>query len=709
MSDGEADFSRNADPIDPRIRSFITNQLHLLDLENKEAEKAQQKVSESTISQAVADKIAIRSLQVTSCGSQKFGGRVVVFKCKQGKDAPIHKIYSHDFVDVFRETGEDSPIGRMIRLIQGVVLVVKRSQIFVSFPEHEPIAYSLRPGTDVLYTLLQIPDNVTHNRLVQAVSLLQRDDLGPEYAASLPLRRVLLLDDEPFVDPRDDHVDVFNKQLDSSQLDAVQFARKAAHVAIIHGPPGTGKTTTLVEIILRSLYHYGQKVLVCAASNLAVDNLLEKTVVKLDAGRKETTVRLGNPARMQDSSKHYSLEGHLIRSPEYVKQLEKMQQQIEGCEAGSEEQTKLLKQLRYLKNRGLANILKKARIVFCTLSGANPSVFQCLFSKTEEPPGEEGDTRPTKPRRPENEKIFDLLIIDEVGQATEAACWIPIPLAPKCILAGDHLQLPPAIISEEAAAEGLSVTLMERLLDKWKKEPEKVMRMLTVQYRMNEKIMGIVCRTLYAGRLTAHESVAKITLMEKYASLDPTMFGPLCLIDTALNNMKESKSTTGSRENEEEAKVVCLYIKTLIQQGIDHEMIGVITPYNSQINMIKNHCIAEKLPKVEVCSVDGFQGREKDIIIISMVRSNESRSIGFLSERRRLNVALTRAKRHVALICDSNTLSSDMFIQKVISYFRARGFFRHVNHFLDQPANLTRQETHMNEIFDELFSSQLMV
>jgi ATP-dependent RNA/DNA helicase IGHMBP2 len=658
----------------------------------------------------VADKIAIRNMHVISCSSQKFSGRVVVFKYK-GKEMPNHRIYSHDFVDILLDTGDDSTaIGEMPRVIQGVVLVVKRTQIIVSLPEDKVIAYTLRPEVDQSYVLIQVPDNVTHRRLVNAVSLLQQPELGPEYEASLPLRNTLLLDKEPVVDPRSDSVEQFNQRLDSSQKEAVDFARKANHVAIIHGPPGTGKTTTLVEIILRGLYHYGQKILVCAASHLAVDNLLEKVAEKADASMQEKIVRYGNPARMQEASQPYSVEGLLMRSAAYQKELKKLQDDIDSCEVGSEDQQKLLKKLSSHRRKGLSEIIRKCRIFFCTLSAAQHQVFQPLIPKVDPEPSEgHGDAEPKKVRRPVPQKVFDLLIIDEAGQATEAACWIPIPLAVKCILAGDHLQLPPTIISEEAAAEGLSVTLMERLLTKWKKQEDKVMRMLTVQYRMNENIMGIVSRSLYDGRLTAHPSVANITLSQisSTVSLDAVMFGPLALIDTALHNMTESRSNTGSRENEDEAKVVCTYIKTLTDHGIDPDMIGIITPYNSQISMIKNCCIAEKVPKVEVCSVDGFQGREKDVIIISMVRSNESRNIGFLSERRRLNVALTRAKRHVALVCDTNTLSSDEFIHKVIKYFRGKGFVRKVNHFMEQPAKRTQQETHLDELFDEVFGKVL--
>ena len=703
-------YSFDDDNTDPAIREFVSKQLHLLDLENVESERQQRKLLDSSISAAAEDRIALRSLAVVSASFQDIKGRVVVFARTDGKELGHHKIYTHDFVNVILESDEKSKIDQMTQVSHGVVLVVKKRQIMVSLPETEPDTYKLKPCDGMTYCLLQIPDDVTHSRLLNAIELL-RKDLPPEFGASQSLRDVLLLGREPSVSKSNSRIEMFNKSLDNSQVEAIRFACQANELAIIHGPPGTGKTTTLCEIILQSLKKQKLKILVCAASNMAVDNLLDKVVNKLDDELKRKTVRLGNPVRMQEISNDYSLEGHLMRSDEYKKQVKRIQNEIEALvdDGDEKERGKLINRLKMMRYKGLCRILSEARIVFSTLTSAHPRIFESLWIKHVEPEAENTDIRPEggqqnpTPVPPKVEKIFDLLIIDEVGQSIEAACWIPIPLAAKCILAGDHLQLPPTIISEEAAAEGLSLTLMERLLKKWKDEPERIMRMLTVQYRMNKKIMDIVTNILYEGRLTAHRSVENITLSDLYPKMDPVMFGPLLLIDTAMNDMKEATSKSGSKDNESEAKMVCLYVKTLLNQGVSEHLIGIITPYSSQINMIKNCLIAEQLPKIEVNSIDGFQGREKDVILISMVRSNQSRNVGFLSESRRLNVALTRAKRHVALICDVGTLTSDDFIRQVICYSRARGFFRNVDQFIRQPDKKTRLEQRVDRMLDDFY------
>ncbi|CAN1348917.1 DNA-binding protein SMUBP-2 [Linum perenne] len=278
---------------------------------------------------------------------------------------------------------------------------------------------------------------------------------------------------------------------------------------------------------------------------------------------------------------------------------------------------------------------------------------------------------------------FDLVIIDEAAQALEIACWMPLLKGSRCILVGDHLQLPPTIQSVEAEKKGLGRTLFERLADLYGGE---VTSMLTVQYRMHELIMNWSSKELYDSKIKAHPSVAAHALCDlegvnKSSSTEPT----LLLVDIAGCDMEEKKDEEDSTLNEGEAKVAIAHAKRLVLSGVQASDIGIITPYAAQVILLKILRGSEdKLKEVEISTVDGFQGREKEAIIISMVRSNSKNEVGFLSDRRRMNVAVTRARRQCCLVCDSETVSSDGFLKRLVEYFEEHGEYLSASEYINE-------------------------
>ncbi|VFQ92452.1 unnamed protein product [Cuscuta campestris] len=317
----------------------------------------------------------------------------------------------------------------------------------------------------------------------------------------------------------------------------------------------------------------------------------------------------------------------------------------------------LSKEERKRQQLAVTDVIKNAEVVLTTLTGA-------LTHKLEN-------------------TSFDVVIIDEAAQALEIACWIALLKGSRCILAGDHLQLPPTIQSVEAEKKGLGRTLFERIADLYS---DDVMSMLTVQYRMHELIMNWSSKELYDSKIEAHASVAKHMLydlddVKMSSSTEPT----LVLIDIAGCDMEEKKDEEDSTMNEGEALVAITHAKRLVQSGVRASDIGVITPYAAQVLLLKVlRSKEDKLKDMEISTVDGFQGREKEAIIISMVRSNSKQEVGFLSDRRRMNVAVTRARRHCCLVCDTETVSSDAFLKRLVEYFEEHGEYLSASEYANE-------------------------
>jgi hypothetical protein len=500
------------------------------------------------------------------------------------------------------------------------------------------------------------PDEVS--RLRQQDALRRAAGAKGDRVAAL---RTMLLGERP---PEHAATDVsepsfLNTHLNEPQVAAVEFALAAKDLAVIHGPPGTGKTTTVVEFIRQAVAR-GDRVLACAPSNHAVDNLLEKL---LTAG--ELPVRLGHPARVAPELRARALDILAEKHPD-ARQARKLAKEAfalfrradkwtrDKPEPGSKaalrkEARDLLGEVRKLEALAIERVLDEARVVCATLTGLDSHLLA--------------------------QRRFNVGVLDEACQATEPAAWVPILRVDKLVLAGDHCQLPPTVVSPEAAEQGLSVSLMERLVDRFGPE---VSRLLTIQHRMHTAIMGFSNTEFYEDLLVAHDSVAGHRLCDLEGVAPELMTeSPLQFIDTAgASYDEELEEDTGSRKNPQEAGLAARKVRQLLEAGVNPTQIGLITPYSAQVRLLRE--LLGNVPGLEVDSVDGFQGREKEAVVVSLVRSNPEGEIGFLSDTRRTNVAFTRARRKLIVIGDSATLSNHPFYQRMLGYFESTGVYSSV-------------------------------
>lgn len=442
-------------------------------------------------------------------------------------------------------------------------------------------------------------------------------------------------------------VEFFNQSLNEYQQEAVKRAMAADDVALVHGPPGTGKTTVLVEII-RQHASRGQRILATAPSNIAVDNILEKL---LDTGLR--VVRLGHPARTLESLRHGNLLAQTEADPLYeqVKELDAWRERMihrksrmgrgqlgyDERQAREREVSRLWREARDLEFEIQRRIVASAHVVLGTHAGISKRFVK-------------GD--------------FDLVVLDEASQATEALSWVPLCMAKKAVFAGDANQLPPTIYSKEALEGGLATTLFDRLKDIL---PANVQTLLRVQYRMHEDIMRFPSDAFYDGKLIADESVAKHVASEMPGvASTPLTSRPVTFVDTAGAGFDEAwNELLESRENKGEAELAVKILYELLGDGIKPKDVAILTPYVAQAKLLKTMARETGL---EIGSVDGFQGREKEAVILSLVRSNEGGQIGFLSDMRRLNVAITRARRCLIVIGDSATIARHPVYEKFVAH-----------------------------------------
>lgn len=445
--------------------------------------------------------------------------------------------------------------------------------------------------------------------------------------------------------------------LNEKQNDAFTAIIHSDDIAFVHGPPGTGKTTTLVKCI-KEVVRVEKQVLVCAPSNAAVDLLVEKLTEE-----NLNVLRLGHPARLTPEVIENSLDVKISKHPEFqrLKDLRKKSEEYRSLagkykrQFGREERMQrnlMYKEARALKQESrdiedyiTESLLDKAQVVACTLTGASQGFVA--------------------------DRLFKTVFIDESSQAMEAAAWIPIIRSQRVIMSGDHHQLPPTIKSFEAAKDGLEHTLFARGL---KAQPETV-TMLETQYRMEPSLMGFSSQEFYEGKLKADQSV-----LDRHKLFDINML----MVDTAGAGFEEKvKKETLSTYNEGEADVL---ISLMEREPLEGKSIGVILPYRAQVEQIRKRlagsdALAPFLDQIDVNSVDAFQGQERDMIFISMVRSNHIGEIGFLKEYRRMNVAMTRARHRLVIVGDSSTIGNDPFYSRMIDYIQANGDYKSIYEF----------------------------
>lgn len=446
--------------------------------------------------------------------------------------------------------------------------------------------------------------------------------------------------------------------LNPSQKEAVNKILRANELAIVHGPPGTGKTTTLVQAIKALVKQNNEKVLVVAPSNTAVDLLSEKL-----HNEGLNVLRVGNPARVSDELMNLTLDAKMANHDllKETKRLKKQAQEYKNMahkykrsfgRAESEQRKalfaeahKIMKEVGNTEQYIIDDVVSKTQVITATLVGANHYTVSNLNYKT--------------------------VVIDEAGQALEPACWIPILKAEKVILAGDHCQLPPTIKSDEAARGGLLKTLLEKCVEY---HPEAV-TLLDEQYRMNTEIMGYSSKVFYENRLKAHASVAENRLI--------TNDLPLLFIDTAGCGFDEKLEGTSST-NPEEAALLFKHLSAFVGEiktkftKETFPTVAVISPYKQQISILKEQLehspeLKDFKDKIAVNTIDSFQGQERDIVYISLVRSNDKGEIGFLNDIRRMNVAMTRARKKLVVVGDSATLAQHSFYGDFIEYSQEIG------------------------------------
>jgi len=497
-----------------------------------------------------------------------------------------------------------------------------------------------------------------------------------------------------------DELEFFNPALNKRQQDAVLRSMAARDFFLIHGPPGTGKTITCIELIAQ-LVHRGHRGLAAADSNVAVDNLVER----LDKiGLK--VVRIGHPARVIPSLRCRSLDYLVQEEAEYIaaqKLRERAYRLKEGMDGSTRPEMrwrrglsdeaiaelaiagkttrgipqkkiegmkrwiglkqkidKLFGEARQLEERAVRRIIDNAEVICATNSTVGSEILKT--------------------------KKFDFAVIDEATQSTEPSSLISVLKTKRFIMAGDHKQLPPTVLNKEAARCGLSTSLFERLLEI---HGNKIRVMLEVQYRMSEEIAEFPSNEFYDGKLKAGESVKRQTLddllqpMPKHDEQEGVLDfvlqkNPFVFIDTADGGAEfgdKTRKGATSKENEGEAQLVTDIVELLLIRGIKPEDIAVISPYDAQVGLIRKMLRVDDL---EIKTVDGFQGREKEAVIVSFVRSNNYGEIGFLKDLRRLNVSITRAKRKLVLIGDSKTLANEGCYKRLIALAKSRGGYERV-------------------------------
>ncbi len=613
----------------------LQNLMRLLDLEGAaEAEQIRQQRERLSAGEGEQSGLSLINLTVRD-QEAGLGGRHILELCKRGSPAPRLP---------WSRLGIGSPV---VLSERDQSETTWRGVISSRFATAVKVALNKAPefsGDKPVLRLDLANDEIGRQR--QRVALQRARSAQGDRLASL--RDVLLGEHPPAFEPMPE-LDQTQTTLNEAQRAAVDFALGAKDVAVIHGPPGTGKTTTIVELIRQSVA-LGNKVLVCAPSNLAVDNVFERL---LSAGEK--VVRLGHPARVLPELRAHTLD-LLVDRHEDVRLARKLvreafalrekagkqtrAQPVPGARREMRDEAKqLIADARRLETQVVQHILDQSTILCATLTGMDSDVLGA--------------------------RSFDMAVVDEACQATEPSCWIPVLRCDRIVLAGDHCQLPPTVVSRDAARQGFNVSMLERIVHRFGK---KVARQLRVQYRMHQSIMDFSSNEFYDGTLVADDMVASHLLCD-LPGVEKNEFTstPLHFIDTAGAGYDEQIEPDGeSRLNTQEAALVVSKVKQLLEMGVRPTQVAVISPYSAQVRLLRKLLARDDL---EIDTVDGFQGREKEVVVISLVRSNSDGEIGFLADVRRMNVALTRARRKLLVVGDSATIANHTFYQRLLEYF----------------------------------------
>ncbi len=485
------------------------------------------------------------------------------------------------------------------------------------------------------------PDTRTTTIMKTALSQLEKNK--PLYKLFEQLHGAEQQEEHPSPTTAKNVAHFFNTGLNASQQDAVNAIVHHEDLVIVHGPPGTGKTTTLTEAIVQ-LVKNGEKVLVAAPSKTAVDN-----IVKGLLAHRVNVLRVGNTSKVDEQVFPHTPEGRLQNS-KHLKEIRQLRKRADEFRRMA---------LKYKRSFGKAEREQRS-LLFKEVKKIRDEIRQ-LQAYTEEKLFDEAQVIAGTPVGLYDQGVdhlsFHTLVIDEAGQCIEPLAWCIFPLAKKIVLAGDHLQLPPTVLSAEAARAGFNRSILEIAV-----QHHEPVFLLDVQYRMKSTIAGFPADYFYNGRL---KTAVHLEETGQHISF----------IDTAGSGFNEEKGRDGnSLQNEGELRIIRQLLTT---EGFDLSKTAVISPYSGQVALAR-----EMLPaQLRVSTIDSFQGQEQDVVILSLVRSNEDGDIGFLKDYRRMNVAITRAKNHLYVIGDSATIGADAFYRAFLSYVEKQGIYRTVWEF----------------------------
>lgn len=569
----------------------------------------------------------------------------------------------HPYIIIERQKGRDNPH----KFREGQVVTIFQEQFLnTSEPERGVIHWLDKNRMKIIFYGTDLPSWVTNGKIgiqlafddrsFDEMQRAVRQVLNAKGDRLAELRDILLGKDQPTFEK-----DVFEYELpylNQSQNKAVHAILSAKDVAIVHGPPGTGKTTTLVAAI-QQLVKRESPILVCAPSNPATDLLTERL-----AEAKLKVVRIGNLSRIDESLLKHTMEGILQDHPgmQEVKRMKIEAAQVrkdaerfrrnygpkerEERKEAFQEARMLIQHAKILEDYVIDQVLKDADVITCTLVSSMNSYIEKMR--------------------------FHTVVIDEAAQALEPATWIPICKAQRVVLAGDPFQLPPTVKSMDAAKKGLNVTLLEKCVERMEN-----VQLLNVQYRMNDQIMGFSNQEFYNNQLQAADFVKDWRLV----TAEGEDLLPVEYIDTAGCGFEEKVNHESlSYFNPEEYGVLRMHLDKLLSLAGDQKIsIGIVSPYKEQVIHIQQNIKTDfdHFPDADITvdTIDSFQGQERDVIYISMVRCNDKNEIGFLKDTRRMNVAMTRARKKLIIIGDSVTLSSFQFYSRFVTYAEKTGSY----------------------------------
>ena len=667
------------DLIDKDIINYYNKFRNLVDLEREEEiDRHKLEIKYLSARERQAKGRALLDLQGKDSGTT-FGHRPLVkFTSKYNGDKLAEtQITPGDLVMISlnKPLHPDNPTGTVVE---------KTSySITVAFESHPPeFIYNKGVRLDLFV------NDTTFQRMFTALDKIKH----PENEIQLRKRDILLQRKRA---ESTEGLDLELNHLNQSQKQAVENALAAEDIYLIQGPPGTGKTVTAVELIAKAVER-GDKVLAAADSNTAVDNLLE-----LLAEKELNVIRIGHPIRVNKKLREHTLDEVVLDHQDYL-EAEKLRDEV--SDLINKQESYIYpggKYRRGLSDQEIKNYAEKD--LEHHVRGISPEVIEemadwlelqekidkyfkeieRLENKAVEELLDQADvictTNITAGSELLENREFDLSVIDEATQATQPAALIPYLKAEKTVLIGDHKQLPPTVVNQEAAANGLRISLFEKLIENYK---EELSSLLKIQYRMNRKIMGFSSIYFYDNSLKAAETAADQRLSDLGVQIDDdSCFTdkslnsefPLVFLDTkAMKAEERSYKGSNSYDNPVESEILLDILDRAVKSSLAEEDIAVIAAYKDQVDLINKH---NKFENVEIDTVDAFQGREKEMIIFSAVRSNQENNIGFLRDLRRLNVALTRAKRKMIFIGDSSTICQHDAYAKLLKYIKNSGLY----------------------------------